>query len=79
MIEFPRYPGFRGRKDQYIDAYFGTEYPGSPAPAMEMITSAMEILFHPLYGKEMLGKMVREDPEMLDLALAALFRYNPDP
>ena len=46
---------------------------------MEMITSAMEILLHPLYGKEMLGKMVREDPEMLDLALAALFRYNPDP
>ena len=36
-----------------------------------------EVLFHPLYGRERLGKLVREDPEMLDLALGALFRYNP--
>ena len=78
VIELPRYPGFRGRRDQYIDEYFGCEYAGSPAPAEEVITRAYEIVFHPLYGREMLGRMVRDDPEMLDLALAALFRYNPD-
>ena len=76
VIDLPRYTGFRGRKDQYIDAYFGSEYGGS---AREVITRAYQIVFHPLYGEEMLGEMVRDDPEMLDLALAALFRYNPDP
>ena len=65
--------------DQNALADFGTEYPYPPAPAMEMITSTIEILFHPFYGEEMLGELVRDDPEMLDLALAALFRYNPDP
>lgn len=76
VIELPWYTGFRGRKDQYIDAYFGSEHGGS---AREVITRAYQIVFHPLYGKETLGRLVREDPEMLDLALAALFRYNPDP
>lgn len=44
-----------------------------------MITSAYETIFHPVYGEERLGELARDDPEMLDLALAALFRYNPDP
>ena len=73
----PRYRGFRGRKDQYIDAYFGAEHPGYADPALEVITRTHQILFHSLYGKERLGKLVREDPEMLDLALGALFRYDP--
>lgn len=79
VIDLPGYSGHRGRKDQYIDEYFGAEYAGYPAPAIEVITRAYQTVFHPLYGEEMLGRMARDDPEMLDLALAALFRYNPDP
>ena len=79
VIDLPKYTGFRGRKDQYIDAYYGREYPSYAAPALEVITRSLENVFYPMYGQERLGKMVRDDPEMLDLALAALFRYNPDP
>ena len=73
----PLYSGVRGRKDQYIDAYFGVEHPGYADPALEVITRTYQILFHSLYGRERLGELVRDDPEMLDLALGALFRYNP--
>lgn len=62
---------------QYIDEYFGREYAGSAAPAREVITRALQIVFHPLYGEEMPGRLVRDDPEMLDLTLAALFRFDP--
>ena len=67
----------RGREDQYIDAYFGREYPDADQPAREVITRTHQILFHSLYGKERLGKLVRDAPELLDLALGALFSYNP--
>ena len=30
-----------------------------------------------IYGRERLGDMARDDPEMLDLLLGALFHYNP--
>ena len=79
-----------GRKDQYVDPYFGREY-GDPMltgpgydpdrPAMEVMTRAFQMLFHPLPGKDGididLDKLVRDDPEMLDLALGLLFHYDP--
>ena len=77
-----------GRRDQYIDDYFGREY--DPAmlagigydpdrPATEVMTRAFQILFHRLPGKEPvdLDDLVRDDPEMLDLALGLLFHYDP--
>ena len=77
-----------GRRDQYIDDYFGREY--DPAmlagigydpdrPATEVMTHAFQILFHRLPGKEPvdLDDLVRDDPEMLDLALGLLFHYDP--
>ena len=67
----------RGREDQYIDAYFGREYPDADQPAREVIMRTHQILFHSLYGKERLGKLVRDAPELLDLALGVLFSYNP--
>ena len=80
VIDLKPYRSVRGRRDQYIDAYFGREYQNQDRPpALEVIARAHQFLFHPFYGKEMLGKLIREDPEMLDLALAALFRYNPAP
>ena len=77
-----------GRRDQYIDDYFGREY--DPAmlagigydpdrPATEVMTRAFQILFHRLPGKEPvdLNDLVRDDPEMLDLALGLLFHHDP--
>ena len=65
VIDLPRYPGMRGRKDQYIDEYFGEELAGYADPALEVMTRTYQILFHSLYGKERLGKLACEDPEML--------------
>ncbi len=79
-----------GRKDHYVDPCFGREY-GAPMltgldydpdrPAIEVMTRAFQMLFHPLAGKDGididLDKLVRDDPEMLDLALGLLFHYDP--
>ena len=48
-------------------------------PAIEVMTRAFQILFHRLPGEEPvdLDKLVRRDPEMLDLALGLLFHYDP--
>ncbi len=66
-----------GRKDDYVDNYFGREYAGFPAPALEVITVAHQVLFHPRHGEELLRRLIRDDPEMLDLVLGVLFRYDP--
>ncbi len=66
-----------GRRDQYVDEYFGREYPGGHAA--EVMTRAFQILFHRLPGRRGvdLDKLVRDDPEMLDLVLGLLFHYDP--
>ena len=51
-------------------------------PALEVITRAMQTLFHPLRdptGREFekFPDLVRDDPEMLHLTLGLLFRYDP--
>lgn len=69
-------PRERGRKDQYIEDYSGREY-GSEETPLEVFTMAAQMLFHPLWGKETLRDLVRDDPEMLDLILGVLFRYDP--
>jgi len=66
-----------------VDEYFGREYSGpgyDPArSALEVMTCAFQMLFHKLPGKEGadLDKLVRRDPELLDLVLGLLFHYDP--
>ena len=49
----------------------------SDGDALELPTRAYQILFHPLYGEEMLGKMAKDDPGLLDLLLGVPFKYDP--
>ncbi len=65
-----------GRKDQYIDKYMGREYGDDESP-LEVLTMAMQMTFHPVWGEDCLRTMARDDPEMLDLVLGVLFHYNP--
>lgn len=65
-----------GRKDEYIRPYTGREYGGGETP-LEVLTMAVQMLFHPVWGREHLRQMVHEDPELLDLTLGVLFHYNP--
>ena len=69
------YPDYTGRDDQYIDGYFGREYPGEGP--LEVITRTYEFLFTPFYGRERLGDMLKDDPGLADLAIGALMRYDP--
>lgn len=69
-------PKDTGRKDKYIRPYTGREYAPGDAP-LEVFTMAVQMLFHPVLGREHLRQMVREDPELLDLVIGALFRYDP--
>ena len=75
--------GPKGRKDEYVDEYFGTEYPfmGANGPALEVMPRAIQTLFYPLKTssgpKELLPDLLRKDPEMLDLTLGLLFGYDP--
>lgn len=38
---------------------------------------AMQMLFHKIDGEDFMEDLAAEDPEMLDLALGVLFRYDP--
>ena len=75
------------RKDGYIDHYMGMDYgkkmdvaPGMDMPdgdALEVATTAYQIVLHSRYGDELLHKMAQRDPLTLDLALGLLFRFDP--
>ena len=71
-----------GRADGYIDPYFGREYPADPATGgwpegpMEVMTRTYETIFTGPWSKGV-GRLMRDDPELLELALGALFRYDP--
>ena len=65
-----------GRTDDYILEYAGREYDPGEQPR-EVLTMGMQQLFHPLFGREYLRNLVRDDPEMLDLLLGVLFGYDP--
>ena len=65
-----------GRRDQYIRPYLGREYGRDQTPA-EVLTMAMQMTFHPVWGEEYLRQLVRDDPELLDLVLGVLFHYDP--
>ncbi len=71
--------GGKGRKDDY----FGREYDHNSVkhrPALEVVTRAFQLLFHPLKRKKDqvdLDKYLRDDPEMVDLVIGMLFHYDP--
>ena len=89
QAELPLYndPNIFGRRDQYVDAYFGREYNWPEdsqfrrefwpdGDAVEVMTMAVEATFHPV-GRIDLPRLIDDDPEMLHLTLGLLFRYNP--
>ena len=71
--------GYRstGREDDYVDPYFGREYPGPgwPDGPMEVMTRTYEMVFTSTLGG--VRKLIQKDPELLDFALGALFRFDP--
>ena len=74
LLPIPNSPGAVGRKDWYIDAYFGREYDGDPR---EVMTMTFQLLFGDSWGRNKLHDMLREDPELVDLAVGVLMRYDP--
>ena len=74
-VLYTKAPSELGRPDDYVQRYSGREYPAS-GPA-EVFTTAMQQVLYNVHGKEYLPKLLKRDPEMLDLALGALFRYDP--
>lgn len=75
-----------GRRDKYVHWYQGKEYGARPGRGAdppvdgsprEVITMAYQMLLHPVHGEEKLRELIRHDPEMVDLALGALFHYDP--
>ena len=68
--------GELGREDQYIRPYSGREY-GPGQDPQEVFTMAVQQTFHPVWGREFLRRLVRDDPEMLDLVTGVLLHYDP--
>ncbi|MDE2696197.1 MAG: hypothetical protein OXH97_06725, partial [Chloroflexota bacterium] len=71
-------PRERGRRDQYIEAYTGREYPrtGGSQP-LEVMTTSIEQVLHTPHGRDRLTTLLDDDPEMLDLVIGLLLRYDP--
>ncbi len=65
-----------GRKDQYVEKYMGREYDSGEDPK-EVWAMAMHMLFHHIEGTDYMRELIRDDPELLDLVLGVLFRYDP--
>lgn len=64
-----------GRRDKYVDPYTGREYGDEERP-LEVLTTGIQQLFHPVHGRDLLRVMAKKDPEMLDMLLGVLFRYD---
>ena len=65
-----------GRIDQYVDPYMGREYDSGEDPK-EVWAMAMHMLFHHIEGTDYTKELILDDPELLDLVLGVLFRYDP--
>ena len=82
MLPLTRYSG-KGRKDNYVDAYFGREYDHNSVkhrPAIEVVTRAFQVLFHRFDGTNGpidIDRYLHRDPEMVDLVIGMLFHYDP--
>ncbi len=69
-------PDELGRKDQYVEEYMGREYGPGEVPK-EVWPTAMQLVFHHFDGTDYTKELIRKDPELLDLVLGVLFRYDP--
>ncbi len=82
QIRLKRYRRAKGRPDQYVDEYVGREY-GESAQALEVMTMACELLLAAptdVGGKPSdYVRMLNVDPEMAELAIGLLMRYDPEP
>ena len=72
----------KGPGGRYIDPYFGTEYPSGswPEGPLEVITRTYQTVFREIGGPrapKTVRTLMEKDPELLDFALGALFRYDP--
>lgn len=56
--------------------HYGREY-GPGQDPREVFTMAIQQTFHPVWGREFLRRLVRDDPEMLDLVTGVLLHYDP--
>ena len=56
---------------------FGREYPGPgwPEGPIEVMTRTYEMVFTDALGG--VGQLMKRDPELLEFALGALFRFDP--
>lgn len=78
--------GSVGRKGGYVEEYTGREYglgkadigrPKKLGQPHEVMTRALQMLWHPIGKEDFLKLMVKKDSEFLDLALGLMFHYNP--
>ena len=81
VVVSPGHPNETGRQDRYILPYQGREYGGDPREVMTMAYQYIwqRSLRKPDDGGWWKGEnpLLDSDPEMLDLALGALFKYDP--
>jgi len=79
-------PGTVGRRGSYVEQYAGREYGLDEAhigntklygQPREVMTRAIQMLWHPVYGDDLLIRMIEKNDESLSLTLGLLFRYNP--
>ena len=70
-------PDVQGRDDDYALAYAGRDYLRPDGGATEVWTTHMQALLHDLWGKELLPRMLRDDPAMVDMMLGLLLGYDP--
>ena len=71
-------PRERGRRDQYVEAYTGREYPsaGGSQP-LEVMTTSIEQVLHTPHDRDRLMTLLEDDPEMRDLVIGLLLHYDP--
>ncbi len=65
--------GVRGRRDRYVDEYFGREYGRLHNAPLEVMPTAMEALWFPVNREDLLADLIKYDKEMIHLTLGLLF------
>ncbi len=76
QIEIPGFgPNVVGRPNRYVIPYQGREY-GPDDDPLEVLPVAVQMLFYPIGQEDLLQELTRDDPEMLDLIIGVLFRYD---
>jgi hypothetical protein len=65
----------QGRRDKYVDVYFGKEY--DDRGALEVMPMVYQALLGDDYTANiLLSRMIVDDPKLIEVALGALFHYK---